>query len=460
VNATVVDGLRKLMPARLQKVSVSKDRILLEVYLQGGKRWVSIDQSGGCVAVVDAKPARDDDEAAPPAVQGLFRKELQPGALTAADEASLTFTRADGKERVLHLERERVVLCAGDKILAVVGAKASDGRDLRRGKVYERERASSTSDAISTTSAPMSSPAHPDDSPPRSSTDRASVKPAPPRDPLAELRDRLRAEKKRLKRLVDALGRDLAKHGDPARHENDGELLKTALHRVQRGDTDVVVDDWTGVARTLLLDPALDAKDNLSRIFKRAKKARLARDHIGPRLDDTRRALAGVDATIASLSVDTADSARALLSRPEAGGSARRKAAKAGKREPWRSFACHGNVVVRVGRGAKDNDALVKSARGNDLWLHARDQAGAHVVIPMKSAADNVDADLLVDAAHLAAHFSAARNEARVDVQHTRVKNLRKAAAPGLVIVTNEAVLHLRVDAERTRRLLAAEVPS
>jgi predicted ribosome quality control (RQC) complex YloA/Tae2 family protein len=259
---------------------------------------------------------------------------------------------------------------------------------------------------------------------------------------------------------------DLEKHGDPAAHEERGELLKTVLGRMKRGDAAVDVVDWSGAPRTLALDPALDPAANLARAFAKAKKAREAVARTAPRLEEAKATLAVVEAVATPIaggapSPESLERARAFLTAPQTGGSARRRAAKAGKRQPWRSFQCSGGVVVRVGRGAKDNDALVKSARGNDLWLHARNQAGAHVIVPSTGA--DVDGELALDAAHLAAHFSAARGEARVDVQTARVKNLKKpgAGAPaGFFHVAHESVVHVRVDADRVARLLAAEVPA
>ena len=68
-------------------------------------------------------------------------------------------------------------------------------------------------------------------------------------------------------------------------------------------------------------------------------------------------------------------------------------------------------------------------------------------------------ADRLVDAAHLAAHFSEAREEAVVEVQYTPRRYLRKpkGSAPGFVVVDREKVLVLRVEQGRLARLLAAE---
>jgi len=45
------------------------------------------------------------------------------------------------------------------------------------------------------------------------------------------------------------------------------------------------------------------------------------------------------------------------------------------------------------------------SARGHDLWLHAKGRTGAHVVVPLDKG-HTCPAEVLIDAAHLAAHFS------------------------------------------------------
>jgi predicted ribosome quality control (RQC) complex YloA/Tae2 family protein len=112
-----------------------------------------------------------------------------------------------------------------------------------------------------------------------------------------------------------------------------------------------------------------------------------------------------------------------------------------------------------VGKGAEENDALtVRVARGNDLWLHARGLPGAHVVVRIEKGRAP-DQDTLLDAAHLAAHFSDARGAPQVEVVSTRAKYVRKVkgAAPGAVTYSQEKVLFLRVEPGRVERLLAEE---
>jgi predicted ribosome quality control (RQC) complex YloA/Tae2 family protein len=112
-----------------------------------------------------------------------------------------------------------------------------------------------------------------------------------------------------------------------------------------------------------------------------------------------------------------------------------------------------------VGKGAVDNDALTLTvARPHDLWLHARGLQGAHVIIPRERGSE-LSPDVLLDAAHLAAHFSSARGEASAEIQHAERRHVRKPKgfAPGAVRVDRERVLLLRVEPERLKRLLASE---
>ena len=87
-----------------------------------------------------------------------------------------------------------------------------------------------------------------------------------------------------------------------------------------------------------------------------------------------------------------------------------------------------------------------------------RSDGGAHVVVMVKKGGE-LTADQLVDAAHLAAHFSKARGEAIVDVAYTYRRYVRKPrkSPPGMVMVDKEKVVTLRLEPERLTKLLATE---
>src|ERR1019366_3337085 len=77
---------------------------------------------------------------------------------------------------------------------------------------------------------------------------------------------------------------------------------------------------------------------------------------------------------------------------------------------PSRTFLSASGARILVGRAAEKNDALTfHVARPHDLWLHAKNRAGSHVVVPLDKNT-SCPGDVLVDAAHLAAHFSEARD--------------------------------------------------
>ena len=116
---------------------------------------------------------------------------------------------------------------------------------------------------------------------------------------------------------------------------------------------------------------------------------------------------------------------------------------------------------VRVGRRAKDNDSLtLRHARGNDVWLHTADAPGSHVVLRVGTNAEP-DAEDLLDAAHLAVHFSPLRDSARAKVHVARRKEVHKprGAKPGLVTLSGGRILDVRMQPERLARLLRARSP-
>jgi predicted ribosome quality control (RQC) complex YloA/Tae2 family protein len=128
-------------------------------------------------------------------------------------------------------------------------------------------------------------------------------------------------------------------------------------------------------------------------------------------------------------------------------------------RTPFRAFFARSGRRLMVGKGAADNDQLtLHVARPHDLWLHAKDRTGAHVIAPMDKG-QTLPAEDLVDAAHLAAHFSEARDEKVVDVQYTDRRYLRKpkGSPAGFVVVDREKVLVLRVEPAIMQGLLERE---
>lgn len=112
------------------------------------------------------------------------------------------------------------------------------------------------------------------------------------------------------------------------------------------------------------------------------------------------------------------------------------------ERTPFRHFKLSGFEIF-VGKSAKNNDELsFKFANKNDIWLHAKDVTGSHVVIRHRAGKD-LPGEVLEYAAQLAAYYSKRKNDTLVPVQYTVRKYIRKRKGdpPGMVAVDREKVI-------------------
>ena len=117
-------------------------------------------------------------------------------------------------------------------------------------------------------------------------------------------------------------------------------------------------------------------------------------------------------------------------------------------------------LEIWVGRSDEGNDYMTtRLARGNDLFFHLEGAPGSHVILRTEGRADPPAASVL-EACELAVHHSRQKGATRADVHVSPVKNVRKPAGakPGLVYVARGKTIHLRRDAKRLERVLAARI--
>lgn len=274
--------------------------------------------------------------------------------------------------------------------------------------------------------------------------------------------------RKRLARKLEGVLTDAARAEQAPELRARATLLMANLAQIPRGAARVALTDYTRVPEAVvdvLLDPALSARDQAQAWFQKAKRfergAELAAERVA-RLREEQRELEQLLHELAAAQAHDALAALAARAKrlgARAARGASRRSEKPAPRVPYREFLGHAERKILVGRGAGDNDALtLHHARSHDLWLHARDTAGAHVVVPL-SRDEACPPELLRDAALLAAHFSSARGERKVDVTYTprRYVSKPRGAATGSVRVEREKVMCLDVDERRLQHLLASE---
>jgi predicted ribosome quality control (RQC) complex YloA/Tae2 family protein len=282
----------------------------------------------------------------------------------------------------------------------------------------------------------------------------------------------------RIGRRIEAIRGDLGRIAEADGIAAQASSFVAAAARAPRGARELTVTDWSnGEPRsiTLAIDPARPALAQVEAMFKRARRLKVGAAIAGKRLGEAESASAKLTVVKARLAeAATLEAIEPLVREARAaaprdfalaeagtGGAGREPRAGVTASRPFKLFLDESGERILVGRGAAHNDALTfKVARPHDLWLHAKGQKGAHVIVPLEKNR-TCPGELLVDAAHLAAHFSDAREEGVVEVQYTPRRHLRKprGSAPGLVVVDREKVLVLRVERDRVARLLGAEQP-
>mgnify|MGYP003546827410 FL=1 len=307
---------------------------------------------------------------------------------------------------------------------------------------------------------------------PRLLAEQAAASVDDERTRLAQL---LKSAHKRLQRRLGALDEDMARATQAEGLRTRANLLLSNKHAVKRGQTTVSLIDYSAdppQALEISLEPARTLAEQIEAWFKQAKRFERGAQMAAARSEATQQEIAQIEALRQQLSAaseseqvaEIAERARALgiagVTRAlSARSGAPRSAHDKPQRKPYREFRGAKDRAILVGKHAEANDALTREhARPQDLWLHARGHAGAHVVVPMQRD-EACPEDLLVDAAHLAVHFSAARAEPVVEVSYTSKRYVRKprGAAPGKVTLEREKVIAVHMEPERIKRLLGCE---
>ncbi|QLL98594.1 Rqc2 family fibronectin-binding protein PavA [Streptococcus oralis] len=231
-----------------------------------------------------------------------------------------------------------------------------------------------------------------------------------------------------------------------------GELLTTFLHQVPNDQDQVILDNYyTNQPITIALDKALTPSQNAQRYFKRYQKLKEAVKYLTELIEETKATilyLESVETVLNQAGLEEIAEIREELI--QTGFIRRRQREKIQKRKkPEQYLASDGKTIIYVGRNNLQNEELTfKMARKEELWFHAKDIPGSHVVI---SGNLNPSDEVKTDAAELAAYFSKGRLSNLVQVDMIEVKKLNKPTGgkPGFVTYTGQKTLRVTPDPEK-----------
>jgi predicted ribosome quality control (RQC) complex YloA/Tae2 family protein len=226
------------------------------------------------------------------------------------------------------------------------------------------------------------------------------------------------------------------------RHRAD--LLMAHLHEIKLGATQLeVIDFYTNEPVVLKLKPLEKPQRTAENLYRKAKNQQIEERQLSERI--TRRETEALQTLELLEELDTQPGLlelRGLRIWRKQHGLDPITAAKAGQELPFKVFEDHGYTIL-VGRNAANNDLLTqKYAHKDDLWLHAKDVTGSHVVIRHR-AGHPVPEPVVERAAQLAGWYSRRQHDSLCPVTVTPKKFVRKpkGALPGQVVVERERVV-------------------
>ena len=268
------------------------------------------------------------------------------------------------------------------------------------------------------------------------------------RDRRDAMRQKGQAVRKTVSNLISRTQRKLAIQEkeltatyDRERLRQLGDILTANIHKIQKGQTKVTVEDFYDENMAQIevpLSPLLSPQQNAAKYYKDYTRMKNAEKELTHQIELGSRELHYLQSVLDELNRAQTDAELEEIKQElQQGGYIRsdsKKKMKATKLPPMR-FESTDGYPIYVGRNNRQNDELTfRMARKDDLWLHAHGVHGSHVII--SCGGTTPPDDTVTQAAQLAAYYSEATGGQNIAVDATPVKQVKKTpgSKPGMVI--------------------------
>lgn len=259
-----------------------------------------------------------------------------------------------------------------------------------------------------------------------------------------DLRKLVHTNLERCYKKLDIQQRQIRDTNDRDKFKIRGELINANIYQIQEGDKSVTVYDYYNDNKevTITLDPQLSPAQNAQKQFNKYNKKKRTLAALSDQIQGTQAELNHLESV--KYALEHALKEEDLLQiREELMATGyirfrRGKGKKALKKAEPMHFLSSDGYHIYVGKNNIQNEYLsTKFANGGDLWFHAKDIAGSHVIVKTNGdKLDDIPDRLFEEAAALAAHYSKDKESPKVSVDYIQKKHLKKpnGTAPGYVI--------------------------
>ncbi|MFY9113795.1 MAG: NFACT RNA binding domain-containing protein, partial [Dethiobacteria bacterium] len=240
---------------------------------------------------------------------------------------------------------------------------------------------------------------------------------------------------------------DLSRSDKAEQYRLHGELILAHLHMIGKKSSSIELPDiYSSDSRPdrvhISLDPRYSAVENAQQFFKKYRKLQKSKSIIQNRLTKTiaeKKYLENVLFTLEKADLLLLEEIKEELIQSRY---IKKRPSSPIKKQPARtgplSFLSSTGFQIFVGRSNLQNEELTfKKSSRNDIWFHAQNLPGTHVVV--RNSPFPPDEHTLLEAAALAAYFSKGNPLPAVTVDYTEIKNVRRAPGkkPGMALYSN-----------------------
>lgn len=234
--------------------------------------------------------------------------------------------------------------------------------------------------------------------------------------------------------LLDSLTQD-------SHYQFWGDLVMANMHQIQKGQEKVSLENFHNQGKfiDIKLKKDLTPQKNAEVFYRKARNQKIEITKLTEALTEKHNQLQQLQ--LLRTKLEEANTTLTIKSDLESSGLIKAKQQEQ-VRLPYREIEFK-NFIIRIGKSAADNDELtLKHTHKDDLWLHAKDVAGSHVVIKHQSG-KVFPKDVIERAAELAAFYSKRKGESLAPVAYTEKKFVRKRKGDpaGAVVVEKEKVI-------------------
>ena len=246
----------------------------------------------------------------------------------------------------------------------------------------------------------------------------------------------------RIRRKLGLQEKELEATYDRERLRQLGDIVTANIHRIVKGQTQLEAEDFYDEEMKVIsipISPILSPQQNAAKFYKDYTRMKNAEKELTKQIELGETELQYLESVLDELTrAQTDQELEEIRQELHAGGYVRldstKKRMKQSKLAPMRFESTNGYPIY-VGRNNRQNDELTfKSARKDDLWLHAQKVHGSHVILVCNGVTP--PDDTITQAAQLAAFYSEAGGGQNIPVDVTAVKQVKKlpGAKPGMVI--------------------------